>query len=130
MQLGELQSIQEKLLALGYRILAVSPDQPDRLRASIEAESLGYTLLSDSPMHAAQAFGLAFRVDEATLRTYEEFGIDLEASSGEDHHLLPVPAAYVVDAAGTIRFGYVNPDHRTRIAPAVLLAAAEAALKE
>ena len=56
------------------------------------------------------------------------YGIDLEEASGYDHHLLPVPAVFVIDPEGVIDFQYVNPDYRARLDPNVLLAAARAAL--
>ncbi|MDZ7694654.1 MAG: peroxiredoxin-like family protein [Balneolaceae bacterium] len=123
--MAELQQAESKLVEMGYQLLAVSPDRPEKLKESIGEHDLSYTLLSDSPMKAASAFGLAFKVDQETLKRYNEVGIDLEASSGYDHHLLPVPAVYLVDTEGMIHFQYVNPDYQTRINSHVLLTAAE-----
>ena len=125
MQLGQLQKIETELLELGYRILAISPDLPENLKASVEKNSLGYVLLSDSKMEAAKAFGLAFRVDEKGYQRLSGFGIDLESASGEKHHLLPVPAVYLVGEDGIIQFQYVNPNYKVRLTPEVLLAAAK-----
>lgn len=127
--LSAVGQIQPKLKELGYQILAISPDRPEELGKSIQKQKLEYTLLSDSDMAAARAFGLAFRVDDATVNLYKtKYKIDLEASSGQKHHELSVPAAYVVDTSGTIRSQYVNPDYKTRIAPDKLLEQARAAL--
>lgn len=122
--------IEAELHELGYQILAVSPDRPSEAEATfVKLEQPGYTVLSDSDMSIAQAFGLAYRMSDANVEKYREYGIDLEKSSGEDHHLLPVPAAYVV-TGGVVRFAYVNPDHRIRVDADVLLAAAKAAMKD
>ena len=129
--LADLQELEPKLKALGYRILAVSPDRPEELVRSVEKLELGYELLSDSDMVAARAFGLAFKVDDALVETYKtEYGIDLEASSGRAHHELPIPAAYVVDQAGLIRFAFVNPDYKVRVDGEKLLEEARAALEK
>lgn len=125
MQLGQLQKIEDELLALGYRILAISPDLPENLRASVDKNSLSYVLLSDSKMEAAKAFGLAFRVDDQGYERLSGYGIDLEAASGEKHHLLPVPAVYLVGKDGIVQFQYANPNYRVRLTPEVLLAAAK-----
>ena len=124
--LAELQKIEQDLVDMGYQILAVSPDQPKFLKQSAEKHDLEYTLLSDSPMNLTKAFGLAFKVDENTLKRYEEVGIDLEKNSGYDHHLLPAPAVYLINPDGLITFQYVNPDYKTRIKSEVLLSAAKA----
>jgi len=79
-------------------------------------------------MEAAQSFGIAFRLDDATVKQFKAYGIDVEEASGYDHHLLPVPAVFVIDPEGVIDFQYVNPDYRARLDPQVLLAAAQAAL--
>jgi len=124
--LAELQQIEQKLVDMGYQILAVSPDRPEILKKSISKHDLDYTLLSDSPMNLTKAFGLAFRVDNKTIEQYKEHGIDLEKNSGYDHHLLPVPAVYLINPDGMITFQYVNPNYKTRINSDVLMSAAKA----
>ena len=80
-------------------------------------------------MTAASAFGIAHKVDDDTLKVYKNYGIDLEESSGEQHHLLPVPSVVRVGKSGRIEFQYVNPDYKIRLDPQVLLAAAKAAAR-
>ncbi|MCC7108765.1 MAG: AhpC/TSA family protein [Deltaproteobacteria bacterium] len=123
-QLGALQSIEPELAKLGVRVIGVSPDRPEKLQESIGKHQLTFTLLSDSSMCAAQAFGVAFKVDDATIERYRAMKLDLEGDSGEKHHLLPVPSVFVVDPDGTIRFSYVNPNYKVRLDPQLLLAAA------
>ncbi len=129
MQLGQLQSIESKFIQLGYQIIAISPDSPPKLGESIQKHQLNYTLLSDSKMTAGRAFGIAFKVDEQTRERYKGLNIDLEDASGEKHHLLPVPAVFIVGTDNAIKFEYVNPNHKVRISPDLLLTAAKIALQ-
>ena len=122
--LAALREAEAELERMGFEVLFLSADRPEMLQASLQEPAPGYTLLSDSRMQAARAFGIAFRVDDATVRRYREHGIDLEAASGEIHHELPVPAVFLVDQKGVIRFVYANPDYKVRISAADLLAAA------
>lgn len=122
--LGQIQKAEKQLRELGFQVVAISPDRPEQLAESIHKEQLTYALLSDSDMTLAKAFGLGFRVDDKTLERYQGFGIDLEQASGQRHHLLPVPAVYLVDTQGTIRFAHWNPDYKTRLGPDELIAAA------
>lgn len=128
--LREIQKIEPALKTLGYQILAISPDRPAKLAETLEKDKLGYTLLSDSDMDAARAYGLSFEVDEATREKYREYNIDLVAASGKSHNLLPVPAAFVISKKGMIRFAYSNPDYKTRVSGEALLAAAKAAVEK
>lgn len=59
----------------------------------------------------------------------ERFYIDHEAASGENHHLLPVPAVFIGGTDDVIAFFYANPDYKVRLAPEVLLAAKAAIRK-
>ncbi len=127
LQLQGLRLVRAELAELGYQMIAISPDSPESMRATLDTSPLDYTLLSDSEANAIRAFGLAFKVDDATLDKYREYGIDLaQASGGQTHHALPVPAVYLVGADGTLQFSYVHPDYTVRMPESVILAAAKA----
>jgi hypothetical protein len=49
----------------------------------------------------------------------------VEEASGQKHHMLPVPAVFLVATNGLIQFEYVNPDYKVRLEPELLLAAAK-----
>ena len=121
--------IEPALLELGYQIIAISADRPEVLQQSQQKHNPNYLLLSDSSMQGAKALGIAWKADAATLKKLQGFGIDIEQASGEKHHILPVPAAYVLGTDGVIKFAYINPDHKVRVPSAVLLTAAQEALK-
>ena len=113
--LAELRHVVPQLTDRGYEVLFLSADRPELLRDSLEVDVPDYTLLSDSRMLAARAFGVAFRVDDSTYERYRSLGLDLEATSGEKHHELPVPAVFVLDRQGVIRYVHANPDYKVRI---------------
>ena len=128
-QMETLMAMEPKLEALGYRVLAVSPDKPERMRQSLEKHKLTYTLLSDSRLDLARAFGLAYRVGAMQSTALWMHGINLQGYSGESHRWLPVPAAFVIDTKGIVRFRYFNPDYTVRVDPDALYHAAADALK-
>jgi len=105
-------------------VIAISADQPALLEESRKANSLGYTLYSDSPLTAARAFGIAFQLSDEDVQKYLDYGIDLEAASGQAHHQLPVPSVFLVEAGGKIRWVYSNPDYKIRPDHAAILKAA------
>jgi len=111
-------------------VVAVSADRPEKLGKSLEVDGLGYALYSDSDLDAARAMGIVFQLDPETVETYRGYGIDLEEASGESHHQLPVPSVFLVEAGGTIRWVYSNPDYKVRPENAQLLDAARALAAE
>jgi peroxiredoxin len=128
--LGELARIEPELLKLGYQIIAISLDTPEYLAQSKTTHQAKYTMLSDSEGLAARAFGIAWHLEPPVYDQYRSLGNDIERASGQKHHILPVPATFVVNKAGIITFTYVHPDHRVRVNAEVLLAAAKAGLQE
>ena len=126
-QLQSLAGIEDDLNKAGVQLLAISMDQPAKLKATPDREKLHYRLLSDSDAAAATAFGIAFKVDDKTVEKYKGYGINLDAASGNDHHILPHPAVFIANTNGVIRFAHVNPDYKVRLESAKLLEAARAA---
>ncbi|MBS0393131.1 MAG: AhpC/TSA family protein [Proteobacteria bacterium] len=122
--LGAIKRVEGEIRRLGFDLLFLSADRPERLYASLSEPNIDYTLLSDAEMQASRALGIAYHLDNASMAKYGEYGVDLEAASGQTHHELPVPAVFIVDTQGVIRFVHANPDYTTRISPEDLLAAA------
>lgn len=126
--LAELAKIEGDLIKMGYQMVAVSPDTPAELNKSTEKNSLTYKLFSDSSAEAAKQFGIAFKVEESLVTKYKnDYKIDLEASSGQTHHILPVPSVFILKK-GQIVYAYSNPDYRIRLKGDDVLAAAKAAM--
>jgi peroxiredoxin len=66
--LVQLRDTESQFGSLGFQIIAVSPDQPAKVRETIEKHKIAFTLLSDSQMTASRAFRIAYKVDDATLK--------------------------------------------------------------
>ena len=126
--LQDLRTVVPKIVAMGYQVLFLSTDQPRLLYSSLKSQ-VPYHILSDSSMGAAHAFGVAYRVDGATLEKLKSYGIDLEATQGNALHELPVPSVFVVDRQGVVRFRHYDPNYEVRLDAAHVLAAARDALK-
>jgi len=107
--LAEMADYEDKILALGYQIIAVSPDSPDNLGKTLDKNSIQYTLLSDSRGELIKAMGIAY---QATF-LYES--IRSKGATGEKLDLMPVPSLFVVDRKGIIRFEHVDSDYKVRM---------------
>jgi peroxiredoxin len=122
--LVQLRDLFTKVEEIGVDLVGISPDKPAKAKESEDKHTLPFPLLSDSSMEAARAFRVAYQVDAPTLAALTKYGVDMEEASGEKHHLLPVPAVFVVGKGGVIQFEYVNPDYKVRLHPDLLVAAA------
>lgn len=131
--LGEMREAEQQLVSMGFDVYFISADRPEKLISSLKdnelRENIKYQLLSDADMSVSKAFGIAFKVDDKTYKKYLDWGLNLEEASGHKHHLLPAPSTYLVGQDGIIQFQYTNPDYKIRLAPSILLAAAEDYIK-
>ena len=123
-QLGQLQKWLPKFKEAGFRIVTVTQDSAEMNKKTQKKYNFGFPILSDSSMAAAKAYGLVFEVDQETITQYKSYNIDLVGLYGRTQPLMAVPGIFLSQNDGVIRFQYVNPDYRIRLAPEVLLAAA------
>ena len=63
---------------------------------------------------------------EELREIYLDLGMDLPAANGEDSWTLPMPARYIVDGEGIVRYADVNADYTQRPEPQETLEALRA----
>ncbi|MFQ5445734.1 MAG: peroxiredoxin-like family protein [Saprospiraceae bacterium] len=114
--LAELAGIEDSVIAAGYQIVAISPDDVAHEEATAEKKGLHYRLFSDASGTLSRAVGIAFKAPE---RYYKRLS---DRSSGLNEGFLPVPSVFVLDTHGEILFEYINPNYKKRISGKLLLA--------
>lgn len=60
---------------------------------------------------------MRWTLPEELKKLYLQFKIDLAAANGDDSWTLPVPARFIVDPRGIIRYARVDPDYTRRPEP-------------
>ena len=120
-----LQALNEALPAMaeaGGRLIAISPDTGGRLARAKKRLGLKIDLLSDVDNGVALAFGVAFRTPEEYRKILESYGTNLGERHGNDAWVIPIPAAFVVDQSGIVRYAFVEPEFVRRAEPAEIIA--------
>ena len=105
---------ESEILELGYQILAISPDSPEKLTITGEKNQVNYQLYSDADASLIKAMGLAFKVEDKKER------LD-EYSGGKNPGILPVPSLFIIDENGIIQFEYISPNYKERISTELLI---------
>lgn len=112
LELRALEQALPKIKALGATLIAISPEKPDHGIVATEKNKLTFPVLRDFGNQVARQFGIVFQVgQELQLFSKNVFKNDLALRNGEDSYELPVPATYVVDTTGIIRFAHVDVDY-------------------
>lgn len=124
--LRSLQQHHEAITARGARLVAVSPQIPDESLTLTEKHDLAFDVLSDIGSDTAKQYGLAFDLPDDLAAVYDKLGFDLQRVNDGHPRTLPLPATYVIDRDGVIRWAFVNTDYTTRAEPADILAALDA----
>lgn len=101
--------------------MALTPQLPDRIEANLREQELSFEILHDPGNRVAGEFGLVFEMPDYLRPFYEGFGLDLPEWNGDDSWTLPIPASFVIDTGGVIRFAEGDPDYTVRPEPEELL---------
>lgn len=117
-----MEAARPAIAAAGGTLVGICPDQPDELRRTIEALELGFPLLSDHESRVARLCGLRWEVNETHAEMLARLGVDLPRRHDSREWALPLPAAYIVDGEGVVRFVHAKADWRRRAEPGDLIA--------
>jgi len=112
----------DEIQSLGGQLVTISPQKPDFSLTSKQKHDLAFPVLSDLGNDVADAFGITTQVTPAILELWDG-RIDLEKHNGEATGELPLPATYLIDRDGVIRFAHAHEDYRVRAEPEEVLAA-------
>ncbi len=107
-------------------MVAISPSTRENAAAIAEKAKLSFDILSDPGNRYAEQLGLAFKLPDNLRDVYEGFGIDLPKFNGDASWTLPIPARFVADTGGIIRYSEADADYTTRPEPEETLAALRA----
>lgn len=107
---SELRSFQERLAEFhkrGVGIAAISVDSPAESRNLCEGRGYTYPFLSDPQAEVIRKYGI------------------LHPGGGEDGRDIAIPAEFLVDATGTVRWLKLTDDVRRRARPEEVLKAVD-----
>lgn len=121
LQLHKLAAAMPDFERQGLRVAAISVDQPGEQAKTQAKNGVPFPMLSDRNLAAHKAFNVVHVPPAAEAEALRNHGVDLEAYAGERHHSFAVPAIFLVDRAGTVRWVHIDEDYKTRPTPTQLL---------
>jgi peroxiredoxin len=111
----------------GITPVAVSVDRPESEAKMKATYSIPFPVLSDSDATIIGAFRVVKNVGPDELAKMKGFGVDLESYSGKTHHEIAIPALFLIDRSGVVRWAHSDPDFKVRPSTAEILAAVDGA---
>lgn len=109
---------------LGATVWAISPQKPEHAVDLREKTGVTYELLVDTDNKLAERLALMFTIDPETEEKYRtKYNLDVGGYNGSNLWQLPIPATYVVDTEGKVRYAWSNKDYTKRAPVSEVLAA-------
>ncbi|MBU2882496.1 AhpC/TSA family protein [Psychrosphaera sp. B3R10] len=129
-QLNRLMKIEKQLTALGFQLIAVSPDSNKNIKDMKQQDGISYTLLTDNKLELSKALGLAYFLDKDVEAKYRnKLGVPFIDINGDSRVSLPVPAVYIFDQKGKVHYQYISPKYQVRVDEQILLKNAKQAMQ-
>lgn len=113
-QLGHFSDSLSMLTDKGASLLAVTPETSENIRRTIEKTKSAFPVVEDKGMAIMKMYKVNFAVDEKTVTKYKGYGIEFDKANGSNGANLPVPATYIIDKDGKIKYVFFNTDYKKR----------------
>ena len=113
-----MQAVYGEVRALGADIVVLSPELPRFSADLADKHKLTFPILNDHGLKIAKTFGLVFTLPDDLKDLYlNAFKNDLSQRNGDPSWRLPLPARFVIDRSGVIRYAEADPDYTARPEP-------------
>ncbi|BAP89931.1 AhpC/Tsa family protein [Burkholderiales bacterium GJ-E10] len=103
--------------AKGAQLIGMSPELPSKAELTASNNGIDIDILYDAGNAVSERLGLVFELPEVLRPIYQQFGIDIPAFNGDASFRLPVPATYILERDGSIRYAHIDADYTARMEP-------------
>jgi len=121
LQLKLFQEILPQIRAHNSTLIAVSPNTPDYSMSMKVKHSLEFDVLSDFDNLVAKQYHIVFCQSDHVAEVGKKLGADISVFNGVNKREIPVPATFIIDRKGIIRFTFAYGNYTKRVEPQKLL---------
>lgn len=120
-QLEDLHDSLQFILDKGVSIVTVTPEKMEYIDETSQKFNNAFKIISDADMKIMDAYKVRFQVDKVSIAKYNIWGIHLNEFNGDNGPNLPVPATYIIEQNGNIKYVFFNEDYKKRISVQTIL---------
>jgi peroxiredoxin len=121
LELNALQQRLPEITAAGGRLIAISPQVPDKSADQVSSSRLTFEVLSDVGNKLAKRCGLVFTLPESLRPIYDAWQLDIPGHNADESFELPMPATYIIGTDGIIHYAFVDMDYTKRLEPDIII---------
>jgi peroxiredoxin len=126
LMLDALAATLPEIRALGASLVAITPEAGGRALLAKHNHHAEFEVLCDMDCGVGLTCGVVFQTPEPYRLLLLKYDTDLAERHGNPSWFLPVPATFVVDRDGIVRWRFISVDFTERAEPADILAALRA----
>lgn len=122
LHLRQYQNMVPQFEEYGAKIVAISPEVPDREITEKEKAELRFEVLSDVGNEVAKKFTGILKYEGKSLDQLKELGIDLNEINQSESGEVPIPAVFIIEKDRRILFAKSEGgDYKKRVSPTEVL---------
>ena len=106
------------------QLVVLTPEIAFKAEETTTKNGSQFLVLLDEDLETARQYGLVFKLDEPIVPIYRDM-LKIVEYNGNDSMELPLPATYVIDNGGVIRYAFLDADYTQRADPDEVVAEVE-----
>lgn len=112
--LGKLEDSIQYIVEKGATVIAVTPEKPEYIKETSDKYGQSFRIIQDPDLSIMNAYGVRFTMEDKKVKKYKTWGIDLPKQNGDNAGNLPIPATYVIDKNGKIKWVHFDENYKVR----------------
>lgn len=109
-----LQDSLQLLSAKGAYVIGVSPETSVGIDKTIAKTKASFSIISDRDYQLMKAYKVNYVMEPGLADRYKKGGLDVAIANGQTDYVLPVPATYIINKDGKIKYVFFDKDYKKR----------------
>ena len=109
-----LQDSLQLLTTKGAYIVGVSPETSAGVDKTVNKTKASFSIISDRDYKVMKAYKVNYVMEPGLADRYKKGGLDVALANGQTDYVLPVPATYIMDKSGKIKYVFFDKDYKKR----------------
>jgi peroxiredoxin len=110
----QIQDNMGKITGKGAIVIGVTPETDLGITTTASKTGATFPIIHDKDYKIMKAYKVDYVVNPTDLALMHKYHIDMDANNGNNDHVLPVTATYVINKKEKIVFSYFDVDYRKR----------------
>lgn len=100
---------------LGASVVAITPEKGSEIEKTVDKTKVAFPIVYDKNHLLMDAYDVTFVLQNTKRSLYMLGGIDIDKASGNEDHVLPVPATFILNSDGEIVARHFDVNYKSRM---------------